>query len=146
MPMPGGPRRPQWRGRRPLVFVGTWISSLRLMNDVAHGCKQVLFDETSSENRIPSGLSVGTTVTRTVHLKTHTHDTMTRRQGSITATAFAVAAAAVSSRTTANAFVPSTHHVSSSSRSAIIHSSSSLVALSAGSDGKPKKSRRKNSC
>lgn len=69
---------------------------------------------------------------------------MTRRQGSISAAAFAVAAAAVSSRRTANAFVPSTHHVSSSSRSATVSSSSAVVALSAGSDGKQKKSRRKN--
>ena len=52
-----------------------------------------------------------------------------------------MAAAAVSSRTTANAFVPSTHHVSTSSPSATF-SSSSVVALSAGSDEKQKKSRR----
>ena len=68
---------------------------------------------------------------------------MTRRQGSISAAAFAVAAAAVTSTSTANAFVPSTYHASSSSRSATF-SSSSVVALSAGSDGKQKKSRRKN--
>ena len=64
--------------------------------------------------------------------------TMTRRQGSMPAAALAVVAAAVSSgRSITEAFVPSTHDVSSSR--------SSIAALSAAgsSDGRSKKQRRK---
>ena len=63
--------------------------------------------------------------------------TMTRSQGPISAAAFAAAAVAISTRNAADAFVPSTHHH--------VSSSPSVVALSAGSDGKQKKPRRRES-